>query len=92
EDSPRGRVLHRVDLDPERVSWSARKISLPLDISVIPDASYAIRLQSPTTSGCYGFAFRDDLASAGVEAFVSTDAGTTWTVEPTRSVKIELSF
>lgn len=92
EDSPNGSVLHRSEIEPGRISWSARELTVPLDIPLTSGARYTLRLQSATPAGCYGFAYRDDLATRPADALRSRDAGSTWESESTRSVRLELSF
>lgn len=92
EDSPQGKLLHRAAIEPQRVSWSARELSVSLEIPLVVGEIYALRLRSASSTGCYGFAYRDDLASRPADALLSTDGGTSWTSEPARHVKIEFSF
>jgi hypothetical protein len=92
EDAPGGRLLQQREIEPARIAWSARKLTLPLDLPVQAGQKYALRLQSASAQGCYGFAYRDDLPTRPAEAFLSTDGGRTWTAEPARSVRLQLSF
>lgn len=95
-----GTVLHREAVEPRGASWeappgiwwTARKLTVPVDVPVVSGTQYALRLHATPGRGCYGFAFRDDLSRRSAEAYVSDDAGKTWTAEPERSIRFELSI
>lgn len=90
-----GRVLASRELQPKarswdvhpEVAWTAREHTLPVDAAVAEGETYAVRLRADLAKGCYGVAVRDDLVAGAGRAFVSRDGGSTWTAEPSRTVR-----
>lgn len=89
--APNGRLLHQLQLPPEEIPWSARKLPIRMDIPVAAGDEFVIRLASSTGTGCYGFAFTEEADVVLDEVFASQDAGIRWRSDPGRIVAIEAS-
>lgn len=92
-----GTLLKRVEIERNggawdvqpNISWSARRLRVETDAVVRIGEKIAVRLSSASTRGCYGFAFRDGVGSPAVASRVSSDGGTTWSVEAGREPRAQ---
>jgi hypothetical protein len=94
-----GTVLHRASVDadagnwdvPVNISWAARKLDVPLSAALQAGRQYAVRVQSATAQGCYGFAYMENAPAGAASAWVSTDGGA-WTAEAGQGVQVDVAF
>ncbi|MBW3630596.1 MAG: family 43 glycosylhydrolase [Gemmatimonadetes bacterium] len=89
---PDGQVLQQSEIEPARVSWAARQVIVPAEVTLTAGRTYAVRASATLDRGCYGIAFRDDLPPASLQSFVSTNGGANWTIERNRPLKVSLSL
>ncbi|HEX2092724.1 MAG TPA: family 43 glycosylhydrolase [Longimicrobiaceae bacterium] len=93
-----GAMLHRSSYQPKGatwdapldVAWAARRLELPLDVPVEAGRRYAVRVQSATPRGCYGFAYFEGSRAGAAASWVSPDGGAGWTAEAGEGVQVEL--
>jgi hypothetical protein len=77
---------------PVLIAWAARKLDLLLGVSVEAGKEYAVRVQSDTPRGCYGFAYGEGSPAGAASSWVSRDGGTTWTREAGEAVQLTLKL
>lgn len=95
-----GTVLGRTEIEPNagswdtpvNISWAARRLEVPLDVSVEAGKQYALRAQSATGRGCYGFAYGPEHGTGLASAWASTDGGATWSAEPGPGVRVDVAY
>ena len=87
-DNPIGPALWTSTLNPSIIPAAFGWLySYPNLTGLTVGGKYAFILTSPTSSGSYGWAYRDDNPIAsGLERY-STDGGATWTTEAARDLK-----
>jgi hypothetical protein len=94
-----GTVLHRASIDadaggwdvPVNIAWAARKLEVPLGVSLQSGRQYAVRVQSATAQGCYGFAYMENAPAGTASAWVRTDGGA-WTAEAGQGVQVDVAY
>ncbi|WP_165956406.1 family 43 glycosylhydrolase [Kribbella antibiotica] len=86
-DAGSNEVLSRTDFPVGSVPWAPTALKAYPGIAVTAGKTYALRLSSATTSGCYGWEYSNNNPyAAGQEAY-STTGGTTFVVEAGRDLK-----
>jgi hypothetical protein len=67
-------------------SWAPQEITIPFNVPVTAGAAYGIELVGENSLSAWEYAFsNDDPYPAGVE-LMSTNGGSTWTIEPGKSL------
>lgn len=76
------------------VGWSARNVTVPVNVPVTGGQQYGIALSSAATQGCYGFAYNDANPYPRGQELLSTDGGQTWAAETAgqRDLKFETTL
>lgn len=82
-----GKVLHTSTVAASGISWAPQVLTVEPGISVVAGRSYALRLRSATTAGCYGMEYNDKDPYAGGWESYSTDDGIGFKAEPARDIK-----
>jgi hypothetical protein len=84
---PKGDILKSMSIPVDQVSWAANQAKVIPNVAVIGGQRYVFVLRSASTTGCYGFAYSDDLPSnQGIES-ISTDGGVQYRTETGRTLK-----
>jgi len=86
---PEGDALSTDIIPASAMGWSAKNVAIHPKLNVTMGQTYCIVLSSATTTGVYGFAYRDAGKLNGVESY-SKDGGQTYTVEKGRAIKFEV--
>ncbi|RZM29016.1 MAG: hypothetical protein EOO88_06635 [Pedobacter sp.] len=84
---PKGGALKSISIPVENVSWAANQISFSPKISMTKGQQYVMVIKSASTTGCYGFAYQDTVASKQGVASITTDAGKQYVAEKGRTLK-----
>lgn len=69
------------------VPWAPHVMTVHPQIAVTAGHVYALRINSTTGTGCYGFEYNDRNPYPGGEESYSTDGGASFTAEPARDLK-----
>lgn len=77
---------------PVNIAWAARNLELLLGVDVEAGKEYAVRVQSSTQRGCYGFAYKDGAPAGAASSWTSSDGGTSWTREAGQGVQLALKL
>ncbi len=77
---------------PVNIAWAARNLELLLGVGVEAGKEYAVRVQSSTPRGCYGFAYKDGAPAGAASSWTSTDGGMSWTREAGQAVQLALKM
>jgi hypothetical protein len=80
-------TLARETIPAASIGYSARTLSLPVNVSVTRGGTYAIVASSATTQACYGVAVNDANPYRGGDAALSTDGGQAFTAQPGDDLK-----
>lgn len=82
-----GESLKSIAISAASVSWSPALAKVYPNIGVKQGQCYVIVLKSATTTGCYGFAYSDELPYRGGAVSISTDGGSQFNKETGRTLK-----
>ena len=83
-------VLATASAPAARIGWSAREIGFDISgVEVTAGQRYGWVMRSPASAGCYGFAYNDEGVYPAGDAYYSSDGGTSWRLEPLRSLKFD---
>ena len=84
-DAADGTLLSRTEFPPAGVPWAPTALAAHPGIAVTAGHTYLLRLQSATTTGCYGWEYDDSGPYAsGVESY---STGGSFITEPARDLK-----
>ena len=84
------RAVRAVEVPPEEVSWSPRRITLPVNMSLERGRSYSVRLHGNLRRGCYGVAYRSDIQRGPLTSFVRLQPSGKWVAASERYVALNL--
>ncbi|TCD03867.1 family 43 glycosylhydrolase [Pedobacter psychroterrae] len=82
-----GSALKTMQVKTDKVSWSPNQVKVAPNVSVSRGQRYVIVVRSASTTGCYGFAYSDELPYKEGIASISTDGGNQFREEPGRTLK-----
>ncbi|GAB3927944.1 family 43 glycosylhydrolase [Mucilaginibacter myungsuensis] len=90
EGLPTGNALATAEIANKSIGWSAKQFKVQPKLKVVKGQAYSMVLSTASTTGAYGFAYRDIGKIDGVEAY-SKDGGESYTVEKGRTMRFSVA-
>lgn len=88
ESNPTGSAIAAISLKQDTLSWAPKNYTIKFKAAVIKGNHYLAVIKSTTTTGCYGFEYKE--SQAGDSAATSNDGSGQFTQEKGKAIKLKV--